>query len=50
MWILIGIGLLIVWAISFFVFKVASWAIHLLIVAAVIAVAIDVFRWIKARV
>lgn len=47
---LLGIALLVVWAVAFLVYHVASWAIHLLIIAALIAIAIDVFRWVRAKV
>jgi hypothetical protein len=49
MWLGVGILLLIVWGVAFLVFKVAAWAIHLLIVAALIAGAIHVYEAVKKR-
>jgi len=49
MWIFVGVLLLIAWVVGFIVFKVASWAIHLLVLAALIAIGIDVFHWIRRR-
>jgi hypothetical protein len=37
MWLGLGVLLLIIWSVSFLVFKVAGWAIHILIVGAIIA-------------
>jgi hypothetical protein len=49
MWLGVGALLLIVWAVSFVVYKAAGWAIHLLILGAVIAGVIHLVRWMKNR-
>lgn len=49
MWLAIGLALLIVWALGFFVFKVASIGIHLFVFAAIVAGFIHVARWARSR-
>lgn len=49
MWLGLGVLLLIVWGVSFLVFKVAGWAIHLLILAAVVAGIIHLVGWIRNK-
>jgi hypothetical protein len=49
MWLLIGILLVIVWVFSFVVFKVTSWALHLLILFAILAAIMQLVRWFRTR-
>jgi|GEM_PF-3023090 len=49
MWLALAVLLTVVWAVSFAVFKVAGWAIHLLIIAAVITGIIHLFQWMRHR-
>lgn len=49
MWVVAGAVLLVAWVLGFVVFKVASAALHLLIVAAVVAGVIHLYRNYKAR-
>ncbi len=49
MFLLIGILLLVVWVFSFVVFKVTSWALHLLILFAILAGIMQVVRWVRTR-
>jgi hypothetical protein len=42
MWLALGAVLIVVWALSFLVFKVAGWAIHLLIIGAVVAAVVHI--------
>lgn len=49
MWVVAGVVLLFAWAMGFLVFKVASAALHLLIVAAVVAGVIHLYKGYKAR-
>jgi hypothetical protein len=43
-WITVGIALLLVWMLSFLVFKVAGFLIHVLLVVAGIAILIGLVR------
>lgn len=45
----IGVALLAIWVVSFVVMKVTSAAIHLLVLAAVVFMAMHVVSWIKNR-
>ncbi len=49
MWILIGLVLIIAWVVSFVAFKVTGWALHLLIVFAILAGIMQVVRWFRTR-
>lgn len=49
MWLVIGIVLVVFWAFSFVVFKVTSWALHLLILFAAIAGVMQLVRWFRER-
>lgn len=49
MWLLIGLVLVIAWVVFFVAFKVTSWALHLLIVFAILAGIMQAVRWIRAR-
>lgn len=49
MWLGIGVLLLIVWGVSFLIFKVAGFAIHLLIIGAVIAGIVQLIQWIRHK-
>lgn len=44
MWFFIGIVLVLAWLAGVFVFSVAGWLIHLLLVAAAIAILIRIIR------
>lgn len=48
MWLALGALLVVVWGLSFFVFKVAGWAIHLLILGAVVAAVIHIIRKLRS--
>jgi TM2 domain-containing membrane protein YozV len=49
MWLGVGVLLLIVWSVSFLVFKVAGWAIHILIAGAVIAGLLHLVRRLRNK-
>jgi len=49
MWLGVGALLLIVWAVSFVVYKAAGWAIHLLVLGAVVAAIIHLVGWMRNR-
>jgi hypothetical protein len=49
MWIGLGALLLVAWAAGFLVFKVASVAIHLLVMAAVVSLAVHMYRSFRLR-
>jgi hypothetical protein len=49
MWIILGALLLALWAGAYLVFQVTAWAIHLLIIAAVVALAIHLFGSYRGR-
>lgn len=49
MWIGLGVLLLVVWAVAYLVFQVASAALHLLIVAALIAGAVHLLQRYRER-
>lgn len=44
MWFILGILLLIGWLAGVFVFEIAGWVIHLLLIAAIISVLIRIIR------
>lgn len=45
----IGVVLLAVWVVSYLVMKVTSMAIHLLVLAAAVFIAMHVYAWIKGK-
>jgi hypothetical protein len=49
MWLVIGVLLVVAWATAFVVFKVTSLAIHLLILAAVVSLAVHTVQRIRHR-
>ncbi len=49
MWLVMGIVLVVFWALSFVVFKVTSWALHLLILFAALAGIMQLVRWFRER-
>jgi hypothetical protein len=49
MWLVVGILVLVAWAVAFLVFKIAGWAIHLLVLAAIGAAAVHIVQWVRSK-
>jgi predicted lipid-binding transport protein (Tim44 family) len=49
MWIAVGIALLVGWILLKLIWGVASFAVHLLLIAAVVAVIVHVVRMVMGR-
>ena len=49
LWLVIGVGLLLAWVLGFVVFEVASFAIHLLVIAAVVSAAVYLYQHFRGR-
>jgi hypothetical protein len=46
MWLVLAIILFLLWAGGFLVFHIAAFALHILIIVAIVALVIHVLRWI----
>jgi hypothetical protein len=49
MWLVIGTLILLAWAVSFLVFKIAGWALHLLVLAALGAAAVHIVQRARSK-
>lgn len=49
MWLVVGMLVLVAWAIGFLVFKIAGWAFHLLVLVAIAAAAVHVVQWVRSK-